>query len=46
MNINFEDCNSAKLDYSLTEDGLNGQIDLIRAIPNSQALCEELSETQ
>ena len=43
MYIDFTDCSTAQLDYALTNDGLSGQIDLVRALPGSQALCENLS---
>ncbi len=42
MTIDFQDCNNALLTYSLTEEALNNSIAISRAIPGSQALCEEL----
>jgi len=43
MSIDFRDCSNAKLDYSLTDDGVEGEINITRAVPNGQALCEELN---
>ena len=43
MTIDFQDCNNALLTYSLTEEALNNSIAISRAIPGSQALCEELA---
>lgn len=42
MRIDFSDCNNALLNYNLTNDGLEGSINIIRAIPGSQAQCEEI----
>jgi len=42
MSIDFTDCSNAQLSYSLPADPVAGGIDITRAIPGSQALCEEL----
>ena len=44
MTIDFTDCNNAQLDYSITDEALAGTIDIERAIPGTEALCEELSQ--
>ena len=43
MSIDFTDCNNALLTYSLTDKGAEGDIEITRVIPGSQALCEELA---
>jgi hypothetical protein len=43
MIIDFTDCSNASLTYSLSEETLEGIIDLNRAIPGTEALCEELT---
>ena len=42
MTINFTDCKNALLTYSLTDEGLEGSIQIQRAIPGTEALCQEL----
>jgi hypothetical protein len=42
MSIDFTDCSNAQLSYSLPADPAAGDIAITRAIPGSQALCEEL----
>jgi hypothetical protein len=42
MSIQFTDCSSAQLSYDLTAEGRSGAIDIIRVIPGTEALCEEL----
>ena len=44
MTIDFTDCSSALLDYSITDEALAGMIDIERAIPGTEALCEELTQ--
>jgi hypothetical protein len=44
MTIDFEDCNNAQLTYSLTDEGVDGDMAISRLlIPVGQALCEELN---
>ena len=43
MAIDFTDCSNANLSYSLTDDGLAGDMAISRLIPGGQALCEELA---
>lgn len=43
MNIQFTNCNSASLTYELTNESLSGSIDIVRAVPGTEALCEELA---
>jgi len=43
MTIEFNNCNSATLTYELTDESLSGSIDIIRVVPGTEALCEELA---
>ncbi len=43
MTIDFTDCSNAQLTYSLTDDGIDGDMAISRLIPGGQALCEELA---
>lgn len=43
MNIDFADCETAELVYILDAEGLSGSTNLIRVVPDSQALCEEVA---
>jgi hypothetical protein len=43
MTIDFTDCSNAQLSYTLTDDGIDGDMELSRLIPGGQALCEELA---
>jgi hypothetical protein len=40
MNIDFADCSHATLSYSLTDDDVEGAIDLSRVVPGTEELCE------
>jgi len=40
--IDFTDCSNALLTYSLSDEALEGSIDIKRAIPGTEALCQEL----
>jgi len=42
MTIDFADCETATLSYTLDDDNLEGDIDITRAVPGGQALCEQL----
>jgi len=44
MNIDFTDCSNALLSYSITDEALEGMIDIERAIPGTEALCEQLTQ--
>jgi hypothetical protein len=44
--IDFSDCSHAVLTYALPNDGAEGEIDLIRLLPGSEALCQVLSAQQ
>ena len=44
MTIDFTDCSKALLTYSITDEALAGMIDIERAIPGTEALCEELTQ--
>jgi hypothetical protein len=46
MTIDFTDCSNASLTYSLTDDGIDGDMEISRLIPGGQALCEELNGTK
>ena len=41
--IDFTDCNNAQSSYLLPDEGKEGEIDLTRALPGGEALCEEFS---
>jgi hypothetical protein len=43
MTINFIDCSNALVTYSLTGEGLEGNIQISRAIPGTEELCQELN---
>jgi hypothetical protein len=42
--MTIDDCSHALLDYSITDEALAGMIDIERAIPGTEALCEELTQ--
>ena len=42
MNIEFSDCSTATIEYSIPGEELEGTIDVIRAVPGSEVLCESL----
>ena len=44
MTIDFTDCRNALLTYAITDEALSGMIDIERAIPGTEALCEELAQ--
>jgi cysteine-rich repeat protein len=46
MTLDFSDCKSAVLTYALPADGLEGDISIIRVVPNGEALCEQLASPQ
>ena len=46
MSIDFTDCSNAKLTYVLTDDGVEGDVAIQRAVPGAEALCEELAGAQ
>jgi hypothetical protein len=43
MSIDFTDCSNAQLSYSITDEGAEGDMTIVRLIPGGQALCEELA---
>jgi len=43
MSLDFTDCSSAQLTYSLPANGAEGDIAITRVIPGGRALCEELT---
>jgi len=43
MTIDFTDCSNAQLNYSLTDDGVEGDMEITRLIPGGRALCEKLA---
>ena len=43
LTIDFTDCSNARLTYSITDEALEGIIDIKRAIPGTETLCEELA---
>jgi uncharacterized protein (DUF885 family) len=43
LTIDFTDCSNAQMTYSLDEESLEGSIDIKRAIPGAEALCQELA---
>jgi len=44
LTIDFTDCSNALLTYSITDEALAGSINIRRAIPGTEALCEELAQ--
>jgi lysophospholipase L1-like esterase len=44
MTIDFTDCSNASLSYSVTDEVVAGKINIERAIPGTEALCEELTQ--
>ena len=46
MTIDFTDCSNAQLTYSITDEALAGIIDIKRAIPGTEALCQELTGSE
>jgi hypothetical protein len=44
LTIDFTDCSNALVSYSITDEELAGMIDIERAIPGTEALCEELAQ--
>ncbi|RPH97560.1 MAG: hypothetical protein EHM68_07905 [Lysobacterales bacterium] len=46
MTIDFTDCSHAILSYSLTDDGVEGSIDISRVVPGTEKLCEELVQAR
>ena len=44
ITIDFTDCSNALLDYSITDEALSGLINIERAIPGTETLCEELKQ--
>jgi hypothetical protein len=46
MIIDFTDCSNALLNYSITGEALAGMIDIRRAIPGTEALCQELTGSE
>ena len=46
MTIDFADCSNAQLSYTLSDEGLGGDMAISRLIPNAQAMCEELAGAQ
>jgi len=43
MSLDFSDCSHAHVTYSLPREGREGEIDITRAVPGSEALCEEIA---
>jgi hypothetical protein len=41
--MDFTDCANAVLVYSLPGDALDGEIELTRVVPGSEAICEALA---
>jgi hypothetical protein len=46
MTIEFNNCNSANLSFELTNESISGSIDILRAVPGTEALCEELTNVK
>ena len=46
MTIEFNSCNSANLSFELTNESISGSIDILRAVPGTEALCEELTNVK
>ena len=40
--VSFSDCQTGLVDYDLPDDGLTGQIEIARAVPGTEALCQSL----
>jgi beta-glucanase (GH16 family) len=43
MRLEFADCESATMEYTLDDGPVSGQADLIRLLPAAKAMCENLS---
>jgi hypothetical protein len=43
LSLDFEDCNNAALSYTLDDDGLQGDAEITRVVPGSDALCNDLA---
>jgi DNA-binding beta-propeller fold protein YncE len=46
MTIDFTDCSNALLSYSITDEGLAGMINIKRAIPGTEALCQQITGSE
>jgi len=46
MSIHFTDCSNSILTYALPEDSAAGDVVIQRAVPGTQALCEEIAGTE
>lgn len=45
ITIDFSDCTHAQLSYALTDASGDGQIDLVRLLPDASGVCQSLSGT-
>ncbi len=43
MSIDFQDCSNAQLTYAITDESLDGEIAIQRAVPGAKDLCEQIS---
>ena len=46
MTIDFADCSNAQLSYTLSDQGLGGDMEISQLISNAQGMCEELAGAQ
>jgi glucose/arabinose dehydrogenase len=45
VTVSFSDCGQGQMTYSLDEEGLQGEFPLLRVIPGSENVCEDLAGT-
>ena len=45
VSLSFSECGQGQMTYSLDEEGLQGEFPLLRVIPGSENVCEELAGT-
>ncbi|MFB3079806.1 MAG: FG-GAP repeat protein, partial [Lysobacterales bacterium] len=45
VTLSFSDCGQGQMTYSLDEEGLQGEFPLLRVIPGSENVCEDLAGT-
>ena len=46
MQIDFSDCGTATLSYSIPDRTLQGEVEIVRLLPAADALCKEISDTE
>jgi hypothetical protein len=46
LDITFSDCQNGVVEYDLPSDQLSGQIEIVRAVPGTEALCQSIIAAQ